>query len=88
MSNKYPRIGSIKKPNPKAHPCSGKRCVLCDKTTTGKVEVQVSYMRGDDEVEPVCGDCQKAPDLLQRIVTAWRAITPTVSAGGILGGME
>lgn len=78
MSKQYPCIGSKRKPHNK-RPRNGPKCILCQQPTSGKVEVQVSYMRGDDEVEPVCGECQKGPEpvLLEKIVAVWRALLPT-----------
>lgn len=72
MSTKqYPKIGSKRKENPRAQAGSGKPCAICKAPTTGKVDVQISYMRGDDEVEPCCNSCQKGPNLLERILSAW-----------------
>jgi len=64
---KYPRIGPRNQPK-------GRPCVVCRVAiTTGKVVVQMSHMRGDDEVEPCCASCLKLPDkvLLSLIQNAW-----------------
>lgn len=55
---KYPAIGS-KKP---AKNLGGLPCIICGAPTTGKVEIEVSYFRGDDEVVRVCDVHQKQHD--------------------------
>lgn len=65
MPHKYPRIGSKQKER-------GRKCLVCTKRTTGKVTVQFSHMRGDDEVAPVCELCQVLPNLLDRMLESWR----------------
>ena len=32
------------------------KCELCDNKAVGKVEIQTSWMRGDDEYRPRCND--------------------------------
>ena len=55
MSNrKYPRISRFQKY--KGHPNGMPKCQLCDNKAVGKVEIQTSWMRGDDEYRPRCDD--------------------------------
>ena len=56
---RYPRVGHKRKANPRAHVGSGKPCIVCSEMTTGKVDIEVSYMRGDDDVRYCCDGCQK-----------------------------
>lgn len=61
MSNScYLKMGKRIKENKEAQERgAGKPCLLCGNKTTGKVEVQINIFRGDDEVEPICIECQK-----------------------------
>lgn len=45
---KYPRFGATRKKQREAP------CIVCDEPTRQLVDVQWSYMRGDDDVERVC----------------------------------
>lgn len=65
---KYPRIGNRTKGNPR-QTWKLKMCKICKAPTAGKVEIQFTEMRGDDDVLPVCNDCQKGPskDLLVKL---------------------
>ncbi len=55
MSNrKYPRISRFQKY--KGHPNGMPKCQLCEKKAVGKVEIQTTWMRGDDECRPRCDD--------------------------------
>ncbi len=56
--NKYPRIGRKKKPKTPG----GLPCIICGAITTGLVEIEVDYFRGDDESVRVCADHQKCND--------------------------
>lgn len=49
MSQKYPRIGSSRNHTKGL-------CQCCQKPAKHRVDIQVSYMRGDDEVYLVCQD--------------------------------
>jgi len=74
MARQYPNIDHHRKENHKAQAGQGKPCIRCHTPTTGKVEIQVSYMRGDDEHEPICNLCwktQPAEELLQLILASW-----------------
>lgn len=63
---KYPRIGSIRKMNPQH------LCKICGKPRSDlRVEIQVSYMRGDDEVFFIHNECRKGlsePEIIERIL--------------------
>ena len=64
----YPVIVKRIKQNPLAQIGQGKPCTVCGIPTTGKIEIEVSYMRGDDELVACCGLCQKATD--KELITA------------------
>lgn len=56
--SKYPVIGYKKKPiKPGGFPC-----VICGVPTTGKVDIEVSWFRGDDVQVRVCGGHQVKND--------------------------
>ena len=48
---KYPRIGEVRR----IHPPRGV-CVVCGAKATHKVDIQYTYMRGDDDVKRVCDE--------------------------------
>ena len=65
MANKYPRIqGYRRKPVKEKDGGTnyGKPCVICGIGTCGEKWVQVSFMRGDDELIRVCAEDWKVPD--------------------------
>lgn len=50
MAKKYPAIGHKRKPkNP-----GGLPCIVCGVVTTGKVDIEVNYFRGDDDQVRAC----------------------------------
>jgi hypothetical protein len=55
MSRTYPRIGAKNKLP------SVPLCCICGRVATWRLDVQVSYMRGDDEVRDVCDEHRQAP---------------------------
>lgn len=56
---KYPRLGP-RWQRPKAG--STRACRVCGSVPAGLQDVEVSYMRGDDEVVACCDSCRRAPD--------------------------
>ena len=60
MAKLYPAIGSKKLPHNKS--IGGLPCIICGDLTTGKVEIEISYFRGDDEQVRVCPTHQKRHD--------------------------
>lgn len=66
--DRYPRIESL----PSKYG-SNEPCVLCESKPTGRVWIQTTYMRGEDESEWVCAQCRKLTDLLDRIMVIWQA---------------
>ena len=50
--SKYPRI--VTRTQGK-----GKICIVCKRRTTDTANIEVSYMRGDDEVVPACREHSK-----------------------------
>ena len=58
---KYPRIGVKRKPrDPKE--TQGLPCIICGKLTTGKVDIETNWFRGDDDQVRVCAEHQKHHD--------------------------
>lgn len=69
MSNRtYPRLGDWRAPKVN----STRACTIDQIVPAGQQDVQVSYMRGDDEVVAICGGCRSRPDLLERIIAIWK----------------
>lgn len=66
MAKKYPVIGI------KYHPkkAGGLPCIVCGAPTTGKVDIEVNWFRGDDEQVRVCSDHIKEEDAA--ILTAYK----------------
>ena len=65
MSKDYPLIdGSRRRPDAKRDGTKnyGKPCVVCGTGTCGEKWVQVSWMRGDDELIKVCAEHWKLPE--------------------------
>lgn len=63
--SKYPRIGEKTKRYQKKGTCK-----ICGEPSQGRVDVQVNWFRGDDDVWKVCENCQKKyknPELLTRL---------------------
>ena len=58
MAKKYPAIGIKKKPKN----AGGLPCIICGVLTTGKVDIEVNYFRGDDDQVRVCEIHQKGHD--------------------------
>jgi hypothetical protein len=58
MAKKYPAIGCKKKPRN----AGGLPCIICGVQTTGKVDIEVSWFRGDDEQVRVCAEHQSKND--------------------------
>jgi len=58
MAKEYPAIGRKKKPKN----AGGLPCIICGIPTTGKVDIEVNWFRGDDEVVRVCAKHQKGHD--------------------------
>lgn len=84
MSNKnYPLVGDYKRKPKKdidgAHNV-GKPCIVCSKFTVGTKWIQVSYMRGDDELVRVCGDHWKGSNV--EIIAAYEALLERVALQG------
>jgi len=69
---KYPKISGYRRKPKKENDGGknyGKPCVFCTVGTVGEKWVQVSYMRGEDEIARVCADHWKAPS--ETILAAW-----------------
>jgi hypothetical protein len=58
MAKKYPVIGHKKKPKN----AGGLPCIICGVPTTGKVDIEVNWFRGDDEEVRVCEAHQSKND--------------------------
>jgi hypothetical protein len=58
MAKKYPSIGIKKKPKN----AGGLPCIICGVPTTGKVDIEVNWFRGDDEQVRVCAEHQSKND--------------------------
>jgi hypothetical protein len=58
MAKKYPVIGHKKKPKN----AGGLPCIICGVPTTGKVNIEVNWFRGDDEEVRVCAEHQSKND--------------------------
>ena len=73
MSRKnYPLIeGSRRRPDKEKDGGKnyGKPCVICGKGTCGEKWVQVSYMRGEDELARVCAEHWKEDE--EKIIKFW-----------------
>lgn len=58
MSNrKYPRIGSERLHRPQRgqkRPLKTPPCIVCGEPSTHRVEIQVNWFRGDDEIANAC----------------------------------
>lgn len=52
-NRKYPRIGHVRKMGGKS-PCKAKGCA---ETTDLRLDIQVNWFRGDDEVVNLCPKC-------------------------------
>ena len=55
MAKSYPAIGVKKKPKNSG----GLPCIICGAITTGKVDIEMSWFRGDDEQIRACEAHQK-----------------------------
>ena len=62
MAKKYPAVGHKRKP--KSNSVGGLPCIVCGKLTTGKVDIEVSWFRGDDEQVRVCAADQKNDEVI------------------------
>ena len=71
MAKIYPVIGQKKLPHKKS--VGGLPCIICGEPTTGKVDIEVNYFRGDDEQVRVCPTHQKKHDV--EILTAFKGLT-------------
>lgn len=58
MAKKYPAIGHKRKPKN----TGGLPCIICGVLTTGKVDIEINWFRGDDEQIRVCAEHQKKTD--------------------------
>lgn len=69
MAKTYPAIGCKKAPR---NVVGGLPCIICGVPTTGKVDIEINYFRGDDEQVRVCAEHQKKHDaeILAAYVTA------------------
>lgn len=71
MSNKkYPAIG--RKTLPRSRSMSGLPCIICGTLTTGKVDIEVSIFRGEDDQVRVCEKHQTKHD--QEIIEAYKQL--------------
>jgi len=52
MSKLYPVIGSKHKPRKNSK--GGLPCIVCGVPTTGKVDIEINWFRGDDDQVRVC----------------------------------
>ena len=59
MAKKYPAVGRKKKPKN----AGGLPCIICGVPTTGKVDIEVNWFRGDDEEVRVCAEHQSKNDV-------------------------
>ena len=69
MAKIYPAIGSKKLPHKTS--VGGLPCIICGELTTGKVDIEVNYFRGDDEQVRVCPVHQRNHDA--EILAAFKA---------------
>jgi len=67
MAKKYPAIGCKKAPRN----AGGLPCIICGVPTTGKVDIEVSWFRGDDKQVRVCKTHQTKHDT--EILAAYEA---------------
>lgn len=91
MKKKYPAIG--RKTAPKKE--GGLPCAICGRLTTGKVDVEITCFRGDDEQLRVCGECQTKPnaELLRAYAAVqyakeWPALQAAKEAAQAKGDVE
>lgn len=73
MPKTYPNIGSI------SNGTKRKRCIVHkDIPAVKRVDVQITYMRGDDKVYMLCADCvsqvkqAKTGDELNDLLRSWK----------------
>ena len=67
MAKKYPAIGRKILPHKKS--IGGLPCIICGEHTAGRVDIEVSWFRGEDEQVRVCPTHQKKHDA--EILTAF-----------------
>jgi len=67
MAKKYPVIGCKKSPRY----IGGLPCIICGVPTTGKVDIEINWFRGDDEQVRVCKTHQTKHDT--EILAAYEA---------------
>ena len=60
MAKIYPAIGKKRLPHKKS--IGGLPCIICGELTTGRVDIEVSWFRGDDDQVRVCPTHQKKHD--------------------------
>ena len=65
MAKKYPAIGRKKRPKN----AGGLPCIICGIPTTGKIDIEVNWFRGDDDQVRVCAEHQRKND--DRILDAY-----------------
>lgn len=61
----YPRIGQHRLyPRKNGKAGTGAPCKVCGAPSTGRSHIEVSHMRGDDEVAPACDQHKNDADAL------------------------